>query len=490
MPVHNRLCRFLCALLCAALFTALLPARSFAESGPMITQPYLENLALCVDGGEDRTVRTLHYMYKNNRYVSLRDVAAALSGTAKHFDVSFGGELFTITTDRDYTPAGGENEAFPELTSSGAPYSYSTRPLALNPIQIDGRELRYMSFLGLNSASRQDCFISVTDLAMQLDFNMELSDGIMLLDTSRGYRIDLETLLDEGFYGEIHSALVGLADTGTVYAAWEPELSVPIASTSKLMSFLVAMDAVADGEITLADPVTITDEAARLSRTADGILTLQPGWVTSVTELLIAMLLPSSNECALALAIHVAGSEEAFVERMNRKARVLGLSDGAMFYNCNGLPVFTDNLAATKVQNRMSANDMFLLVSHILRTYPEIRRITGMQSASLEGLRATVYNSNPLLYNVPGVVGLKTGTTNMSGSCLVCLAEAQDAAGETHQLVAVEFGAEDKTVRTTFTEELIRYGLQRLREDPAAAESAPEIPAGAEELIRAVLNSY
>ena len=117
-----------------------------------------------------------------------------------------------------------------------------------------------------------------------------------------------------------------------------------------LMSFIVVMDAVSNGEITLSDSVTIPDESARLSRTADGAIYLEPGWVTDVTELLCAMLLPSSNESALALAIHVAGSEAAFVARMNEKARLIGLSDGAVFYNCHGLPAFTDNLAATNVE--------------------------------------------------------------------------------------------------------------------------------------------
>lgn len=482
--------RLLCALLCLCLLAALLPAGALADSGPVVNQTILENLPLSVDGGEWRTVRTLHYMYENNRYVSLRDVAAALSGTPRHFELSFSGDLFTITTGCDYVPAGGENASFPETTNTGAPYVYATRPLALNPIQIDGRSVRYMTFLGLNSASRQDCFMSVTDLAMLFDLDLELRGGVMLADTSKGYRIDQETIEDARFFGEIHSALVGLADNGTVYASREPELVVPVASTSKLMSFLVAMDAVTDGEITLTDPVTITAEAARLSRTMDGVIYMEAGWVTNVTELLCGMLLPSSNECALALAIYVAGSEEAFVERMNRKARVLGLSDGAVFYNSNGLPAFTDDLAAAKIQNSMSANDMFLLVSHILRTYPEITQITSLESVALERLGTTVYNSNPLLYNIPGVIGLKTGTTNRSGACLVCLMEAEDAAGEKHWLVAIEFGAEDKTVRTTFTEELIRYGLQRLREDTPGEAPAAVIPAGAEELIYAVLNSY
>jgi D-alanyl-D-alanine carboxypeptidase len=276
-----------------------------------------------------------------------------------------------------------------------------------------------------------------------------------------------------------------------VLTAWEPMLSVPIASTTKLMSFVIIMDAIADGEITMDDKVLITEEAARLSRTQDGMIHLEAGWESNVPELLCAMLIRSSNECTLALAIHVAGSEEAFVARMNRKAQALGLSEGTLFYNCNGLPIYSDNLSATKIQNRMSANDMFLLVCYLLKTYPDVKRITSMESAVLGSLNTTVYNSNPLLFNLPGVVGLKTGTTNMSGACLVTALEAQDAAGRPHTLVSIEFGAEDTTIRATLSEELLRYGLQELREHPERFEQPPrKAPENAEAFVRAVLASY
>lgn len=472
--------KLLCALMALCLLLGL-PAGAFADAS--VSHMQLENLLLSVDGGEARTVRTIHYGYDYNRYVSLRDVAAALSGTAKHFDLSITNDQVLITTDKDYTPVGGEGEPFPER------YVYTTRPLALYLIWLDGRELHYQSFLGLNSASRQDCFMSLTDLAMQLDLSIEVSAGQMRLNSREGFTIDLETLRESGFYYEIHSALVGDATTGAIFTAWEPLLPVPIASTTKLMSFAVIMDAVADGEISLADTVTIPEEAARLSRLPDGVIYMETGQVSNMTDLLCGMLVLSSNECALALAVHTAGSEAAFVERMNRKARTLGLSDGTIFYNCNGLPTYTDNLAATKVQNRMSAYDMFELVRYLLRAYPDVTRITSLRTVHLESFDITIANTNTLLYNLPGVVGLKTGTTNMSGACLVTAMEAPDQNGETHMLVSVEFGAEDGTVRTTLSEEMLRYAAQVLREQPALS-AGPAIPIDAEELILAALRTY
>ena len=293
--------RMLCALLIAAL---LLPgASAFADASE--THTVLENLVLLVDGREQKIVKALHYAYGNNRYVSLRDLAAALSGTDKRFSVNITGDQVIITTGADYEAVGGEGEPFPNVDDAGA--SYTTRALAQNAVELDGRALRYLSFFGVNTASRQDCFMSLKDLAMQLDLDLAGSAGDMTVNTAGGYHIDLEELENEGFYFEIHSALVGDATTGLMYTGWEPELSVPIASTTKLMSFVIIMDAVRDGEITLDDTVTITEEAVKLSRTMDGVIYMETGWEVSMADLLCGMLLRSSNECALALAIHTAG---------------------------------------------------------------------------------------------------------------------------------------------------------------------------------------
>jgi D-alanyl-D-alanine carboxypeptidase (penicillin-binding protein 5/6) len=134
---------------------------------------------------------------------------------------------------------------------------------------------------------------------------------------------------------------------------------------------------------------------------------------------------------------------------------------------------------------------MFSLVCYLLRTYPEVTRITSLKLADLPTLRTTVYNTNPLLYNLPGVVGLKTGTTNMSGSCLVTAMEAQDAQVQTHMLTSIVFGAEDSATRNTLSEELLRYDMQCLREDSFYMDGPPlSVPADAETLIRRVLEGY
>ncbi len=483
--------RTFCALLSVLLLFSLSP-QVYADTPESAEHTILENLPFSVDGSEPATVKTLHFTYANNRYVSLRDFAAALIGTPKHFALLVEDGSVTMSTGTDYVPVGGEGQPFPKTDpETGASFVFTTQSLAHNPILLDGRSLCYLTFLSSDPTGIQDCFMSLTDLAMQLNLDLAVSSDGMQLNTAGHYSIDLSRLREESFYYEIHSALLGDAATGSIYAAWEPDLSVPIASTTKLMSFLILMDAVRDGEISVTDIVKIPEEAARLSRSEDGVIPLDAGAEAVLSDLLYGMLLPSSNECALTLAIHTAGSEEAFVERMNRKAKLLGLSDGAVFFNCHGLPVYTDNLPATKIQNRMSARDMFTLVCHLLKTCPEITDYTSLKSAELKSLQRSVENTNPLLFNLPGVVGLKTGTTNMSGDCLVSAVEAEDAQGERHILVAVEFGAEDNSIRTTFSEELLRYGLQVVRgESVSVSPSSPAVPTDAEELIQMILRSF
>ena len=434
-----------------------------ADAKHLTEHGLLESLLVTIDDSDEYIIKTLHYSYRNNRFVSLRDLAYSLRGMSKQFNVTVEQNRVKILTGAEYTPVGGEGIPFPDIDSTtGDYYVYKTYDLMVNPIELDGRELKYQSFMSTGSDGYVDCFISLTDVAMQLDLAIKFSGQGVALDTMGSCIIDLDALEDEGFYYKIHTALVGDASTGEVYAAWYPELSVPIASTTKLMTYLVIKDALANKNISADDLITVPQEAAELSRTEDGAIILDEGMEAPLDELMAAMLLASSNECALTLAVHVAGSEEAFVDLMKNKADELGLSEEVRFYDCHGLPIYTNNLAATKVQNRMSAQDMFKLVRHILSVYPEITILTAQKVATLEVLGVTVTNTNPLLYNVPGVIGLKTGTTNMAGDCLVVAMEAIDSEGQTHFLIAIQFGAEDETIRATLSEELIRYAKQQL----------------------------
>ena len=205
---------------------------------------------------------------------------------------------------------------------------------------------------------------------------------------------------------------------------------------------------------------------------------------------MLGALLPSSNECALCLAEAVAGSEEAFVERMNQKAKDLGLSQ-AVFFNCHGLPIYTKDPVPSKRQNRMSAEDMFRLVSYLLKVYPQITDITSLKSATLESLKVEVKNTNPLLHNMTGVTGLKTGTTNKAGACLVTSLKADDGNME-HDLVVIVLGTEDSVERGRVSELLARYALEVFYTGASQAESTvptQDMPTNAEAVVERILRT-
>ena len=143
---------------------------------------------------------------------------------------------------------------------------------------------------------------------------------------------------------------------------------------------------------------------------------------------------------------------------MTQKAQDMGLSQ-TIFYNRNGLPSFTEDFVPAKRQNSMSAEDMFRLVSYLLKVYPQVTDITSLKSASLESLGIEVRSTNPLLHNMSGVTGLKTGTTNKAGACLVTSLTADDGNIE-HDLAVIVLGAEDSAERGRVSGLLAKYALQ------------------------------
>ena len=447
----------------------------------------IENLPVYVDGVlKGGVVKTLHYSYAYNRYVSLRDMAYAMNGSNKQFNVTYSSETFDIHTSEAYNARGGEGEAF--KYAGGAEDPYKTGGMKNSLLSRNGELLKYSCFTGKNGSGVQDLFVSITDLAMILDTAMSFENDSLYIESGRAFTVDMDRLSEEGFFSEVDGALVGDVTTGEVFAAYREDLPVAIASTTKLMSYLLFMDEISAGRLNMNDEVIIPPEAEALSKTGDGVIAMTAGETATVRELLTGALLPSSNESVLTLAMHVAGTEEAFVEMMNAKAAQLGLSEGCRFYNCHGLPVFTDTLAATKMQNTMSAADMFKLVSHILSVYPQITDITSQKSARLESFSREVKNTNPVLYDLPECVGLKTGTTYAAGACLVSAAKVSDSAGTDHIVVAVEFGAEDSTIRCTLSEILLRYGMQRIRGiEVESSETGKQLPVDAEGLIRMIL---
>lgn len=412
------------------------------------------------DTGAAGTVKTMDYNYDRNTYFSLRDIAMLLSSTGKPFSLEVTKNTVALNPGNAYTPAGGEN----------TPWENSENPditLRRNEFKVSGETVYYYTLITALPSGSYDCFMMAADLAMILDVNITAPNpGFLQIDTQTPFRVSPSDLENAGYFYGVNGVLAGDATTGEIYYQYQSDTPYPIASTSKLMTCLLALDAVSSGQIALEQQVTVSDAAIALSASSDGVIPLEAGQQLTVQELLVGALLPSSNECALSLAETIAGSEDAFVQMMNQKAAELGLSQ-AVFYNCNGLPVYTGDAIPSKRQNRMSAQDMFRLVSYLLKVYPQITDITSMKSAALPSLDLEVKNTNPILRNLPEATGLKTGTTNKSGACLVTSLAADDGT-TTHDLAVIVLGTEDSIERGRVSALLARYALQTF------CDSAPE----------------
>ena len=465
-------------LLLVALVCCILPTKAFAS---------YEIPGTCqvqADTGTVYTVKILDYYYDNNTYFSLRDMAMVLKDTDKAFSLAITKNAIALNPGEAYEPVGGENDSWDALENPDI-------SLRRNEFTVNGQDTVYYTLTVMMPSDYYDCFMMAADLAMILDMGMSVSDGgVLQIYTQEPFSVSPASLEQAGYFNGVNSVLVGDITTGEIYYKYQSDTAYPIASTSKLMTCLLSMDALSAGQITLEDEVVVSDAAYALSVSSDGMKIMEAGDKVTVQDLLIGALLPSSNECALCLAEAVAGSEETFVQMMNQKAKELGLSQ-AVFFNCNGLPVYTQDPVPAKLQNRMSAEDMFRLVSYLLRVYPQVTDITSLQSVSLESLGVEVNNTNPLLYNMSEVTGLKTGTTNKAGACLVTSLTADDGNME-HDLTVIVLGTEDSVERGRVSGLMAKYALEVFHDgdDKTGTTAQPQdMPVHAEAAVDCILRT-
>lgn len=439
------------------------------------------------DTGTAGTVKTLDYGYDDNTYLSLRDVAMLLKDTDKAFSLEITNNTISLNTGNAYLPVGVEN----------VPWEEEENPdisLRRNEFKVNEQTVFYYTLIAKLPSGDYDCFMMAVDLAMILDVDITaLEADFLQINSQEPFHISPSSLEEAGYFYGVNGVLVGDATTGEVYYQYQSDRSYPVASTSKLMTCLLTMDAISSGQISLDEPVVISDAVQALADSDDGVVPLEAGEEITVEELLVGALLPSSNECALCLAERIAGSEEVFVEKMNQKARDLGLSQ-TVFYNSHGLPCYTEDFIPSKRQNSMSAEDMFRLVSYLLKVYPQITDITSLEKATLESLDMEVNNTNPLLRNLAEVTGLKTGTTNKAGACLVTSLAADDGTME-HDLAVIVLGTEDSIERGRVAGMLARYALNAFytgteeAESGAAGQNPVNLPTHAEAAVDLVLRT-
>ena len=251
------------------------------------------------------------------------------------------------------------------------------------------------------------------------------------------------------------SVLMDVA-TGTVLHEQNAHESLAPASVTKVMTMLLIMEAVEAGQIAMGDLVTASETAAAKGGSQ---IYLKVGETMTVSDMLKSIAVSSANDCACAMAEHIAGSEQAFVERMNARAAELGMKD-THFVNCTGL----DDGEEAK-DHRTSAYDIALMSRQLLKYHPEIKRFTTIWMDTVRDGAFGLSNTNKLIRFYSGATGLKTGYTSGAGYCLSASAQREGM-----ELIAVVMGCETSQIRTNACKSMLDYGFANF------AVIVPEIP--------------
>lgn len=244
---------------------------------------------------------------------------------------------------------------------------------------------------------------------------------------------------------EAKSALLMDVATGTVLYESNSHEKLAPASVTKVMTMLLIMEAVDSGKITFDDMVTASEAA---SAKGGSQVYLKVGETMSVSDMLKSIAVSSANDCACAMAEHLAGSESAFVSMMNQRARELGMED-TNFVNCTGL----DDGPEAK-DHRTSAYDIALMSRELLGKHPDIKKFTTIWMDTIRGGAFGLSNTNKLIRFYSGATGLKTGFTSGAGYCLSSSAEREGM-----ELIAVVMGCESSKIRMAACKSMLDYGF-------------------------------
>ena len=241
------------------------------------------------------------------------------------------------------------------------------------------------------------------------------------------------------------SALLMDIATGTILYESNAHDPLAPASVTKVMTMLLIMEAIDSGKISWDDTVTTSEAAAAKGGSQ---VYLKVGESMSVKDMLKSIAVSSANDCACAMAEFIAGSESAFVERMNSRAAELGMND-THFVNCTGLDDSED-----AENHRTSAHDIAVMSRQLLLHHPDIKKFTTIWMDSVRDGTFGLSNTNKLIRFYDGATGLKTGFTAGAGYCL-----SASAARDGMELIAVVMGAENSQVRFHACKTMLDHGF-------------------------------
>ena len=240
---------------------------------------------------------------------------------------------------------------------------------------------------------------------------------------------------------ECGSAILIEQKTGQILYSHNIHEQLRPASVTKVMSILLIMEAISNQKISLTDMVPCSENASSMGGSQ---IWLDPRETLSVDDMLKAICVNSANDCVVAMAEFIAGSEEAFVQMMNDKTKELGMND-TCFKNCHGLD---------EDGHVTSSYDIALMSRELLNKYPDVTRYTTIWMDTLRDGKSQLSNTNKLIKNYKGATGLKTGSTSLALYNLSASATRDDLS-----LIAVIMKAPSTKVRFSEAQKLLDYGF-------------------------------
>lgn len=260
-------------------------------------------------------------------------------------------------------------------------------------------------------------------------------------ETSVGLNSSSATVTDNPLALDCGAACLIEQNSGLIIYDYNMHEKLRPASVTKIMSLLLIMEALDSGKIQLTDKIPCTEDAAKMGGSQ---IWLDVRETLTVEEMLKAICVVSANDCVVAMADYLEGSQDAFVKKMNQKAQELGMND-TTFKNCHGIDE-DDHLT--------SAYDIAIMSRELLMNHPSITKYTTIWMDSLRDGKSSLVNTNKLVRNYNGCTGLKTGSTSIALYNLSASATRNNLS-----LIAVVLKAPTPAIRFSNAQKLLDYGF-------------------------------
>lgn len=262
----------------------------------------------------------------------------------------------------------------------------------------------------------------------------------------------------EALVPDVKSAFLLEPSTDTVMYEQNENERLQIASITKIMTMLIIMEKIDSGELNLTDMVTASAHAQSYGGST---MFLEAGEQFAVSDMLKGIAVASANDGCVAMAEHISGNTEAFVELMNKRAQELGM-ENTHFVNCNGLD---DDVDVSEAYS--TAKDVAIMSKELIK-YKKIFDYTTIWTDSLRDGKFLLANTNKLIRNYKGATGLKTGSTTKAGCCL-----SATASRDGMELIAVILGAPNSDLRFSSASKLLDYGYANYSISKMAEKGEP-----------------